>query len=118
MWNNHHTQFHRNPMNKESGVIRDEPLFSQGGIMISWRKESFFHHRLSTCKFSSSTPAVQTIILKFPKSCITYYVVSADNFFPDPPMAQTIFFPITISRGKIMVYPLCWQIPPPPAQVR
>ena len=54
MCNNHHTKFHQNPMNKESGV-RDRPLFpwggGGGGIMISRRKESFLHHRLSTCKF-------------------------------------------------------------------
>ena len=65
MWNNHHTKFHQNTMNKESGV-GDGPLFSRGGIMISRRKESFLHHRLSTSKFFPSTPAVQTIFLKSP----------------------------------------------------
>ena len=41
----------------KNSKIRHGPLFSpgMGGIVISGRQEIFFHHRLNTCKFFSST---------------------------------------------------------------
>ena len=129
MWNNHHTKFHQNTMNKESGV-RDGPLFSRGGIMISRRKESFLHHRLSTSKFFPSTPAVQTIFLNpqilhnilgglcrhffqmhlWGRQFFSiFFIPHADNFFPNH------YTPGKNNGSSLM---LADSTPPPPPRVQ
>ena len=110
---------HLHTKSVKRATLRDGPLFPPGGgggrgIVIS-RRQEFFPPSIERLQVFSSTPAVQTIFLKFPKSCITW-VVSADNFFQMNLWSrqfisaffhmQTIFVQITIPLGKIMVLPL------------
>ena len=99
-----------------SSSFRDGPLFfprgGGGGIVISRRQEIFFYHRLSACKFFSSTHCAD-IFFKFP---ITE-LASADNFFRCTSGADNLFqqffsFRQFFSQSryppeKILVRPLC-----------
>ena len=130
MWNNHHTKFHRN-MNKESGVIREGPLFSWGGggvIMISRRKESlppsiqhlqvFFLHSGCADNFFKIPQILHNILGGLCRQFFSRCTSGADNFFQFFSCSCRQFFSQSrYPRGKIMVPPLCWQIPPP-SQVR
>ena len=125
MWNNHHTKFHRNLMNKESGV-RDGPLFFGGGaIVISRRKESFLHHRYSTCKFFLHSSCADNF-LKIPQIlnnipgglCRHFFQMHLWDrqffqFFSF--LMQTIFFPITIPPGENNSLSLMLADPPRPS---
>ena len=72
--------------------IRDGPLFSPGGGYRDFQEAgNFFLPSIERLQMFFPQLTVQTIFFKFPKFPIAG-VASADNFFSDAPLGQTIYF--------------------------